>query len=186
MEYKQDGIYYHKDDLTRDQMTIVGEGVNSTLITPTEIIPGESTELKIILINKQDNDIKYKITNVNIVDELIYFPFTSRVEEKYMDLPSIDIRLNNAVVKNCKVKYEAGEKIIQANSNKILSFSTICNEPIIRERTYKSCDIRGEKCKDITTETMFLLWGEIEFTDELGNKHIFPERGILKQELKIK
>ena len=30
-----------------------------------------------------------------------------------------------------------------------------------------------------------MLWGKIEFIDELGNEHIFPEKGILKQFLAI-
>ena len=30
-----------------------------------------------------------------------------------------------------------------------------------------------------------MLWGKIEFMDELGNIHIFPEKSILKQNLAI-
>ena len=146
-EYKQRGKRYHENDLAIDQMTITegrgGEGelepeqVRGIRIIPTTIIAGEPTELKILLINKQDNDIKYKITDAKI-DE-------------------------------CDVNFDSSESIVPAGSNKILTFTVYCPE--------------GTNITKTTDNLM--LWGKIEFIDELGNEHIFPEKGILKQFLAI-
>ena len=190
-EYKQNGARNHQNDLTSDQMITTREEEGElkpgqqrvAQIIPTTIITSELTELEILLINKQDNDLKYRMTNASIVDYLVYLPFLNPAEEKYMNQPQIDIRLSNAIIKNCNVEYDDSKQIIKSNSNETLSFFVMCNEPIVKQRTYISCDIHGENCKNVTTKTEFLLWGEMEFTDELDNKHT---KGVLKQFLEIK
>ena len=76
-KYKEDGMWKHENDLAIDQMTITEGGeeelepgqMRAVRIIPTAIITGETTELKILLINKQNNDIKYKIKDAKIVNE---------------------------------------------------------------------------------------------------------------------
>ncbi|OYT33710.1 MAG: hypothetical protein B6U87_03040 [Candidatus Aenigmarchaeota archaeon ex4484_52] len=76
-EYKKRGKWKHKKDLVIDQMTTTegeeGEKreiepgrIRAVKIIPTKIIAGEPTELKILLINKQNNEIKYKINDVKL------------------------------------------------------------------------------------------------------------------------
>lgn len=191
-EYKQRGKRYHKYDLARDQMitTEGGEGElepgqgRAVRIFPTAIVAGEPTELKILLINKQDNDIPYVIKDVKIVNEE-----ASQWSGSRWQLPPYEERLRNAVIEECDVSFDSSESTILAGLTKTLTFTVNCPEGVDITKTYEICDDYEER-KNCRTETAdrtdnLMLWGEIEFTDELGNKHAFPEKGILKQFLEI-
>jgi len=194
-EYKQRGKRYHENDLTIDQMTITEGGggregelkpepVRGMRIIPTTIIAGEPTELKILLINKQDNDIKYKITDAKIVNEQ-----ASQWYGSWWQLPPYEERLKNAIIDECDVNFDSSESIIPAGSNKTLTFTVYCPEGTNITKTYEICDDYKERrnCRIETADRTdnLMLWGKIEFVDELGNEHIFPGKGILKQFLAI-
>lgn len=192
-EYKQNGAVYHENDLAIDQMTTTegGEGElepgqqRAVRIIPTTINTGELTELKILLINKQNNDIKYKIKDAKIVNEE-----ASQWYGSWWQLPPYEERLENAIIDECSVSFDSSEYTISADSTKTLTFTVNCPEDIDITKTYEICNNYEERrnCRIETANRTdnLMLWGEIEFTDELGNIHIFPEKGIFKQSLGIK
>ncbi|MEM7825532.1 MAG: hypothetical protein QW412_01580 [Candidatus Aenigmatarchaeota archaeon] len=51
------------------------------IVFSTSIIPNEESELKIRLINNQDVDITYAISNVKIADELVLEPNLRQCQE---------------------------------------------------------------------------------------------------------
>jgi hypothetical protein len=179
-EYKERGSFYHNNDLTIDQKTnteeVEGESqpgqMMAVRIFPTFIASEGTTELKIDLINKQNNDINYIIKDAKIIDENILQPFNYQEKSPYEE------RLKNSVIKDCEIKYDSKENIISANSTKELTFEVICEDSIECRNWYIS-DVYG----NITTDCKLILWGQIEFIDELGNKHTIPESGMLKQML---
>ncbi|MEM7819119.1 MAG: hypothetical protein QW403_03190 [Candidatus Aenigmatarchaeota archaeon] len=196
-EYKQNGAWKHENDLTIDQMTITegGEGESQpgqmriVRIFPTSIIPNEETELKIRLINNQDVDIPYTISNVKIVDELVWEPNLRQCQENEPEYQEITIpgpagqesrkvlakvcsnksseqRLQESILSNCQINYDSSENIISANSSKIISFKVLCKEPVSCKSWYIS-----ETYGNVTTECRLILLGNLKFTDELGNVH---------------
>jgi hypothetical protein len=179
-KYKEEGSFYHENDLMIDQRIDIEEGEPTTepgvmrtgRVFPTFIISEGKTELKIDLINKQDNDINYLIKDAKIVDENILQPWKSHWEE-----PSYEERLEDSIIESCEVKYDSQENMISANSTKELSFEVNCDD--IECRDWYISDVYG----NTTTDCKLILWGQIEFVDELGNKHIIPEKGMLKQML---
>jgi hypothetical protein len=186
-EYKERGSFSHNNDLIIDQKLTIEEESEGELqpgqmrvgrIFPTFIIPGGMTELKIGLINKQNNDISYVIKDAKIVDENILQPFKSRWEE-----PTYEDRLKDSIIKSCKVIYNSQENTISVNSTKELTFEVNCEDSIECRNWYISEDIRGNAVENVTTDCRLILWGQIEFIDELGNNHIIPELGMLKQML---
>lgn len=192
-EYRERGKPYHKNDLARDQLTTTegGEGelepqqTRVVRIIPTTIVAGEPTELKILLINKQDNDIVYRIKNAKIVNEQ-----ASQWYGNWWQLPPYEERLENAIIDECSVSFDSSESIISAGSTRTLRFIVNCPEGVDITKSYEICDNYEER-RNCRTETAnrtdnLTLWGEIEFVDELGNIHIFPEKGVLKQFLEIK
>ena len=192
-EYKQRGKTYHENDLAIRQMTTTIGGkeeqelepgeVRTVRIIPTTIIAGEPTELKILLINKQDNDIKYKITDAKIVNEQ-----ASQWYGYWWQLPPYEERLRNAIIDECSVNFDSSQSTISTNSTKRLIFIVTCPEAVNVTKSYEICDDYEERrnCRiETANRNDLMLWGEIEFIDELGNEHIFPEKGILKQNLVI-
>jgi hypothetical protein len=186
-DYKEKGAWSHNNDLIIDQKLTVEEEVEGELqpgqmrvgrIFPTFIVSGGTTQLKIELINKQDNDIKYVIKDAKIVDENILQLFKSRWEE-----PPYEERLENSIIESCEVKYDSQENTISVNSTKELTFEVNCEDSIECRNWYISEDIRGNAVENVTTDCRLILWGQIEFIDELGNNHIIPELGMLKQML---
>ena len=192
-EYQQNGASYHENDLVRDQMTTTEDGKTelepgqqlAVRIIPTIISAGKPTELKISLINKQDNKIRYKIKDAKIVNEQ-----ASQWYGPWWQLSPYEERLKNAVIDECIVSFNPSESTISSHSTEILTFMVDCPVGIDITRSYDICDNYEER-RNCRTETAgrtdnLMLWGEIEYTDELGNVHIFPEKGVLKQSLEIR
>ena len=184
--YKERGSFQHDNDLGRDQRTYIEEESEGELepgemragrIFPTYIVPEGATEIQINLINKQDNDIKYLIKDVKIADEIILQSFKPNWE-----MPSYEERLKDSIIETCEVKYDSQENIIAAKSTKELTFEINCRDIECR-KWYISKDIHGNNTGNVTTDCQLTLWGQIEFVDELGNKHIIPELGLIKQML---
>ncbi|MBU3904765.1 MAG: hypothetical protein KJ906_01285 [Nanoarchaeota archaeon] len=173
-KYKERGLTYHKNDLKINQLTNVETYENATaqqIISSVINNIGEETELAIELQNYQDNDITYRILNADIRSEFA-----------------------NDVVEACQISFDDTENIIVGRESslipyttEILRFNVLCDDTVEKENTRESCDINGENCQTITTPNKFILWGQIEFTDELGllNKHIIPEQRVLKQHIDI-
>jgi DNA-binding transcriptional MerR regulator len=191
-EYKQERISYHKNDLIIDPLLTTEKGddgelepgqMRSERIIPTDVIMGELTELKILLINKQDNDIKYRITNAKMVNEQ-----ASQWYGSSWQLPPYEERLRNATINECSISFDSSQSIILAGSTKTLTFMVNCPEVVDITKNYEICDNYEERrnCRIETANrtdnlNYLMLWGEIEFVDELGNTHTFPENGVLKQ-----
>ncbi|MBU3904553.1 MAG: hypothetical protein KJ906_00175 [Nanoarchaeota archaeon] len=168
----------HKDDLKINELTNV-EGSEDTdddpatapaqRIISTIINIGETTEIGIQLENYQFNDITYKILNADIRTA-----FANDVEEV------------------CQVTFDSTENTIIGRESslipyttEILTFNVLCDNTVEKESTRESCDINGDNCQTITTPNQFILWGEIQFTDELNNLHIVPEHRKLKHHIDI-
>ena len=190
--------FAHRSDLSLDRLQTIGSGQETIKIEETRdgsnIIPavkvisttitaGETTKLQILLINNQDNDIKYKIADAKIVNE-----DESRWYAVWFEEPPYEERLEKATINECVVSFDSSETIISANTAKILTFTVNCPKDIKTTRTFEVCETikRDPKpeCRKVTSDNL-MLWGTIEFVDELGNEHIFPEKGVIKQHLKI-
>ncbi len=196
-EYKERGRWLHEGDLLRDQMitsqTETGElqpgQTGGVRVFSTSIIPNEETEINIKLINKQDVDIPYQISNVKIVDELLWEPNlreckeneqeyqeitvprsvggeTKKVLAKVCSIKAPERRLQESILSNCQISYDSSENTLSANSSKIVTFKILCKEPISC-RTWYISEIYG----NVSRECSLILLGDLEFTDELGNIH---------------
>lgn len=189
---------FHERDLMVNQMieTIEpkGEKIQSSdplqsqtmavEIITTKIESGKPTELKVGLINKQNNEISFRIKAAKLVNEQ-----ASQWYGYWYQLPPYEERLKNAVIVDCSVNFDSSESSILANSTEILSFTVTCPKGVDVTKTYEICDNYEEK-RNCRTETAnrtddLMLWGEIEFTDELGIKHVIPEQGVMKQMLEL-
>lgn len=184
-EYMEKGKVYHEKDLSRDEMTTTGEAVNGTAQIFTTIIQtDQETELEIQLTNNQDVDITYRITEANIVNEE-----ASQWYGNWWNLPPYEERLKNAIIDDCDVSFDSSEYTLPSGESEILTFTVNCPSGIDISRDYETCDNYEERrnCRTLTADRTdnLMLWGTIEFTDELGNVHTFPEKGILKQFLEI-
>lgn len=198
-EYKQSGAWRHENDLTIDQMLDEECGpppATACQIFPTFIVPDGQTELKIKIINKQDNDLTYKISNVKLVDKNILEPSLRQCgegEEEYQNItaprpvtPSGEViqgpattlirvctkspygeRSKDSIV-NCTIDYDSSQNIVFTNSDKLASFKVMCDKSI--------------KCSTIDCELVLL--GDFEFVDELDNNH-FKSNKFFKQVLSI-
>jgi len=161
------------------------EGPNSTAVRviPTIITAGETTKLQILIGNNQDNEIKYRIADAKIVNV-----DASRWDAAWYEEPPFEERLKKATINECGVSFDSSETIISANSNKILTFTINCPKDVKTTRTFEVCETNKwdqkpePECRRVTSDTL-MLWGEIGFVDELGNEHVFPEKGVLKQDL---
>ncbi len=183
-KYKQECASHHDKDLIRDQMTLSKEYESGAASIFYHIInTSEEAELQIKLINKQDNYIKYKIKDAKILNEE-----ASQWYGHWWQLPPYEQRISDSEIDECVVSFDVSEKIIPADSEQILTFSVLCSDDMVLEKSYEICEWYDENrnCTNKIAKTdNFILWGEIEFTDELDNTHIFPDQGILKQHIMI-
>lgn len=189
-EYQKQGAWYHNNDLATNQIDITEEKElepeqqRMLSIRPKAIILGKPTEIKISLINNQNNEIKYKIKNAKLVNEE-----ASRWSARWWEVPPYEEMLKNATIDECIVHFNTTESKIFSNSIEILSFVVTCPLDINITKNYEICDNYREKinCRMKTADRidMLMLWGEIEFTDELGNIHTLSEKGVLKQMIHI-
>ena len=196
-EYKQEGSWRHENDLIREQMitsqTETGElqpgQTGAVRIFSNSIIPNKEIEINIKLTNKQDVDIPYRISNIKIVDELVWEPNLRQCkenEQEYQDITvpgpvggeskkvlakvcsikSSEQRLQESMLSNCQINYDSSENILPPDSSRIVTFQILCKEPVSCRSWYIS-EIYG----NVSRECSLTLLGDLEFTDELGNVH---------------
>lgn len=143
---------YHENDLTIGQMIEIKETkeekleptqVRTARVFPTFIIPGETKELKVGLLNRQNNDITYRISNVTLTDEN-----------------------KGSEIEGCNIIYDSSENIIKANSTKTIDLKIIC-EQTVKCQTWRISDVYG----NVSEDCRLTLSVDLQFTDELGNVH---------------
>jgi hypothetical protein len=176
-------------------------------VYPTTITTGSATELRILVINNQDEAISYQVKDAKIVNEEAY------LYHEYWQVPPPEERLSNAIISGCKVEFDGSSKVIAKKSSDELTFIVTCPMGTNPAKEYLLCDNyeRNENCRKEIADTTYpnnicngpakagqncsngnieitnyvLLWGNIEFEDELGNKHMLSDKGVLKQMLEI-
>lgn len=169
---------YHRRDLIMYQTLSPGEGATAERIEHTFLIPDKATDVKVLLANNQDNEIKYRINDVRVINEHASKFYGNRESE----IVFID---------GCEVDFDTSPRTIPAKSEEVLNFPVTCAKDINMTFGREVCDnyLKRENCRtvflDETGHNALALWGEIEYTDELGNRHTFPNKGIFKQFLDI-
>ncbi len=170
-EYKEQFKNSHKNDIVRRY------NYN------TELCIGCKTDLPIILYNKQNDSISYKIKQMKLVNEEAAQPFSGH----YQFAP-YNQRIDSAEIKQSVIYFDTTKSTLAPYETKIIKIQVYIPNGTDLSKKYIKRDNYEKKinCQILTAnENRLMLWAEIEFKDELGNIHLFPEQGAFVQSLKV-
>jgi hypothetical protein len=150
----------------------------------TELSVGCTKKLSVVLLNKQNDSIPFKIKKIKLLNQDAFQPYG--ISEKF---PPYEERINNSEIKGSVVNFDSSNNILVPYEVKIIKIQVYIPEGSVLSKEYIICDNYKDKinCRKVKTKfDKLMLLADMEFIDEMGNIHTYPKEGVLIDYIQIK